>query len=165
MAVNRRRRPCVRAHSPAPPPARASPSSDPGAQQDPFPAILPVVRFGLPNLGYPDPACRTAAAAPAALPWDRRASRIAWPTGERIFRVRKPDRRPRGLRGPYDLPSIAAGACAGAEARIKAFLVAPAGRPRHRRLKSAMSRLLVVMAGVALTAIVGCGGSAPRSAS
>jgi len=28
-----------------------------------------------------------------------------------------------------------------------------------------MSRLLVVMAGVALTAIVGCGGSAPRSAS
>jgi hypothetical protein len=28
-----------------------------------------------------------------------------------------------------------------------------------------MSRLLVVMAGVALTAIVGCGGSTPRSAS
>src|SRR5215470_8366090 len=77
MAVDRRRRPCVRARSPARPPARASPSNDPGAQQDPFPAILPVVRFGLPNLGYPDPACRTAAAAPAALPWDRRASRTA----------------------------------------------------------------------------------------
>jgi hypothetical protein len=82
-----------------------------------------------------------------------------------MFCVCKPDRRPRGLRGSFDLPWIVTGPRAAADAPVKAFFDARASRLRRRRLKSAMSKLLVVIAGVALAALVGCGGPAPLSAS
>ena len=82
-----------------------------------------------------------------------------------MFCVCKPDRRPRGLRGSFDLHWIATGPRAAADVQVKAFSDARASRLRRRRLKSAMSKILVVMAGVALAAVVGCGGPEPLSAS
>src|SRR5215471_8963265 len=85
----------------------------------PCPVILPVLRFALPNLGYPDPARptgrsrarRTAAGPPGQQ--DRGAGGSLASRGG-MSRVYEPDRRPPC--GSCDLPWLAAGPHAGADA-------------------------------------------------
>src|SRR5947207_10511390 len=84
-----------------------APRKPPRQVQGLCPAILPIVRLGLPDSGYPDPACRTGryrASRTAAGP------RIAWPTGKG--------------------PSVSAGhhAALGGFAGLTIFLGLPLGR-------------------------------------
>src|SRR5262245_4588927 len=102
----------------------------------PCPQALLVVRYGLPNLGYPGQRAGRVLPGQPDLRADRR------PSGKGPLRARKPDRHPWSFRRSHDLPGIAPGPRAGRDAPDQGVPQRPGhrhpdlpavGRP-HRRM-------------------------------